>query len=355
MRAVFRIISVALLVAASSVAAEEIFPGYTWSEIAEGIYLHASTNPLAGPVDGNSVVIVADDEVYVADTHINPAAARAVVKKIQDMTDAPVTVVINTHWHDDHTNGNYVYRDAFPDASFVAHAATLASLREEWQAMEDGRREAYANVDPDALLATAGTQDDPARALMFRVYAGYVAALKPELPALELVYPDTVFQERLEYRRAGRRVVVEWLGRGNTDGDVVVHLPDDDLLITGDLLVAPIPFAFDSPMQDWVKTLERVRDIGAGTIVPGHGAVMHDNDYLEQVLALLETTLHKVRDAHERGVQYDDLADAVDLSEFEARLTGGDAEKAFAWQSYYLSPGLKSAWTSLGFPVPDSE
>lgn len=77
-------------------------------------------------------------------------------------------------------------------------------------------------------------------------------------------------------------------------------LPDDDLLITGDLLVAPIPFAFDSPMQDWLATLERVKAVGAGALVPGHGSEMRNNDYLEQVQALLETTLSEVGDAHDR-------------------------------------------------------
>ena len=351
----FSVLVIFLLVAAHTFAGEEIFPGYRWQQIDNGIYLHASADPLAGPVDGNSVVIVTGSEVYVVDTHINPAAARAVVKMIADVTDLPVTTVINTHWHDDHTNGNYVFRDAYPEAKFVAHAATLQALREEWQPMEDGRREAYANVDAETLLATADAQDDPARAFAYRVYAGYVGALKPELPTLELVYPDTVFEDRLDFGEPGRRIVLEWLGRGNTDGDIVVHLPDDDILITGDLLVAPVPFAFDSPMQDWVKTLERVKAIGAGTIVPGHGAVQHDDDYLEQALALLRATLDEVRDAHERGAELDELASEVDLETFAARFTSGDPEKTFAWNSYYLSPGLKSAWESLGSIVPDSE
>ena len=354
MPAALRIVRTLLLAVAGNAAAAG-YPGSTWTEIGDGIYLHASANPLAGPVDGNSVVIVGDSEVFVVDTHINPAAARAVVQKIESITDNPVTTVINTHWHDDHTNGNYVYRDAFPDARFVAHASTLEALREEWQAMEDGRREAYANVDAGTLLAMAEAQDDPARAVAYRVYAGYVGALKPELPTLELVYPDTVLQDVLEFRRGERRIVLQWLGRGNTDGDIVVHLPDDDLLITGDLLVAPVPFAFDSPMRDWVETLERVKAIGAGTVVPGHGAVQADDNYIDQVLALLTATLAAVRDAHDRGVSLDQLADEVDLGAFEMRFTGGDPEKTFAWNSYYLSPGLKSAWVSLGYPVPEGE
>lgn len=341
--------------ASNALAQEEIFPGYRWQSLGNGIYLHSSINPLAGPVDGNSVVIVTGNEVFVVDTHINPAAARAVIGKIKSITEKPVTTIINTHWHDDHTNGNHAYREAFPDANIVAHTATLRSLREEWQPMEDGRKQAYAETDAAQLLATAETFDDPARKYAYRVYAGYVAALKPELPTMQLAYPDTVFAGKLNFNSAGRRIVVEWLGRGNTDGDVVVWLPDDDVLIAGDILVAPIPFAFDSPMTDWIETLERVIATGAGTIVPGHGTVQHDADYASQVLSLLRKTIADVTAAHERGVNFGNLASEVDLADFEHQFTGGDPEKSFAWNAYYLVPGLESAWVSLGYQLPDED
>lgn len=341
------------LVASYALADDDTFPGYRWQRIGDGIFLHSSINPLAGPVDGNSVVIVTGSEVFVVDTHINPAAARAAIARIRSITDKPVTTVINTHWHDDHTNGNYAYREAFPDARIVAHTATLKALRKEWQPMEDGRREAYAQADVETLLNIAAAQEDPARAFAYRTYAGYVGALQPELPALQLVYPDTVFESTLYFNSGGRRIFVEWLGRGNTDGDIIVRLPDDDLLITGDILVAPIPFAFDSPMTDWIATLEKLIAIDAGTIVPGHGAVKPDHAYAAQVLELLRTTLDEVKAAHDRGVGYEDLASEVDLSEFEVRFTNGDPEKSFAWNAYYETPGLKSAWVSLGYPLPE--
>ncbi|MDJ0877196.1 MAG: MBL fold metallo-hydrolase [Halieaceae bacterium] len=343
----------AILVGGSAWAGEEIYPGYSWSEIGASVYLHSPVDPLAGPVDGNSVVIINEHDVFVVDTHINPAAARAVVQRIRRLTDRPVTHIVNTHWHDDHTNGNYVYRQAFPEAKIIAHRATLAALEAEWPEMEAGRSKAYENLSPEQLLAAADKLEDLDKAIAYRVYAGYVAALKPELPTLELVYPDTVIDDRLTFDCGSRRIVVEWLGRGNTDGDVVVELPDDGILITGDLLVAPVPFAFDSPMTDWAGTLQRLADKDVTTLVPGHGAVQYDKSYLMQVTALLQHTIEAVRDAHEAGAELSELDGRVEIAEFERRFTGGNAERAYAWRTYYLNPGLKSAWVSLGYPVPD--
>lgn len=334
-------------------AAEEIYPGYTWQALGNGVFLHSQNDTLAGPVDGNSVVISNDDGVLVVDTHINPAVARAVIDKIRSMTDAPVTHVINTHWHDDHTNGNHAYRQAFPNVRIIAHRDTLKLLRKEWPAMEEQRRAAYAEVDVEELQRKA-SDPDPAEqnaAIAYGVYAGYVTALRPELPTLVLEYPDTVFEDVLLLEFANRRVELRWLGRGNTDGDIVVWLPGERALLTGDLLVAPVPFAFDSPMADWSDTLRRLGEMRPRILVPGHGAVQHDGLYLASVRALIESTTERVQSARANGVALDDLAEAVDLSDFRSEFAGDDAKRLWAWEAYFVRPGLKSAWTSLGYPV----
>jgi glyoxylase-like metal-dependent hydrolase (beta-lactamase superfamily II) len=338
-------------------AAEEIYPGYSWLPSGNGVYVHSQDDALAGPIDGNSVVIVGGAGVLVVDTHINPAVTRAVITKIRAITDKPVTHVVNTHWHDDHTNGNYVYRDAFPDAAIVSHRATLASLETEWQAMEDQRRAAYASVDIGELRRAAEEleESDPVTAIGYLAYAGYIDALGPELAALELVYPDTVFDDSLRVDLGERTVDLRWMGRGNTDGDVVVWLEDDRLLIAGDIVVAPIPYAFDSPMTDWIATLTRIAALDALTIIPGHGPVQRDDRYLERLRLLLQDTVSAVQGAHDDGIAFDRLAESIDLDARRLEFTGNDPVRDWAWQSFFLEPGLKSAWTSLGYPVPGVE
>lgn len=349
------VMCVLVMASATSVAADALYPGYAWLAVADGIYVHSQTDPLAGPVDGNSVVVVGDDGAMVVDTHINPAVTRAVIARIRSLVDVPVTHVVNTHWHDDHTNGNHEYRKAFPGLKIISHQSTLKSLHDEWEPMEEQRRAAYPLADVGQLRAAAAAlePEDPVTAVGYRVYAGYVEALRPELAAMTLEYPDTVLSDSLTVALGGRDVEVRWLGRGNTDGDVIVWLPREKVVITGDILVAPVPFAFDSPMTDWVGTLDAIEALGAVTIIPGHGPVQHDDRYLRSVRQLLVDTLNGVQHAREAGAGFADLEGAVDLTQQEARFTQGEADREFAWQSYYLGPGLKSAWVSLGYPVPE--
>lgn len=346
-----------ILLAGPAFAEEALYPGYTWQDLGRGIYLHTQIDPLAAPVDGNTTVIVSDAGILVVDTGINPAVVRAVVAKIRTLSDKPVTHVVNTHWHDDHVNGNYVYRQAFPDAQFIAHRETLGLLRERWEAMEEQREQAYASVDTGALRETAERLDasDPATAIGYRVYAGYVDALRPELAGLEYVFPDTVFGEKLVYDMGNRTVQILWPGQGNTPGDAVVWLEEERVLVTGDLVVAPVPFAFDAPMVEWVAALERLETFDAATIVPGHGPVQHDATYIRQVRELLEDTLSAVRAAQAEGAGFDNLSQAIDLEDQRRRFAGDDPLRNWAWNAFFVSPGLKSAWKSLGFPVPAEE
>ncbi len=337
--------------------AETIFPGYEWRMIDSGIYLHTQEDPFAGPVDGNSIVIINDNDVVVVDTHINPAAARAVVEKIKSITNNPVSLIINTHWHDDHVNGNHTFQNAFPDAEILAHPYTAEKLSAEWREFEESRQNAYETVTVDRLLeaANAVEADDPTRAMGIRIYAGYVGALKPELPNLQLAFPTKLVLDPLEIQRGDRTIQVRWVGKGNTEGDLIVALPKEKIVITGDILVAPIPYAFDSPMLDWAATLEQLDTFDAETIIPGHGKPQTNTQYLNQVIDLLAAITQQVAAAAENGVAFEDLEEAIDLSKYREMFTAGAPDAEFAWQSYFLQPGLKSTWVSLGHALPDEE
>jgi len=87
----------------------------------------------------------------------------------------------------------------------------------------------------------------------------------------------------------------------------------------------------------------------------GYGVVQRDTPYLAQLSSLLEAALAAVEKAPAAVVSYADLSSKVDLGKYEREFTGGDPLRTYAWQSYYLGPGLMSAWTSLGYLVPEED
>lgn len=343
-----RLLSLAILLVTPSAAALD----YRLDAVAAGVFVHRPADPLAGPVDGNMTIITGSRGVAVVDTHIDPAAARAAIEAIKGLTEQPVTHIVNTHWHDDHVNGNATFLRAFPRAQVIAHEQTLSALKREWPKAIEQRQQAYPKVDPDALRAKSKAlrAQDPLRAIDFTIYADYVERLTPELPQLSTAYPNQTFTESLAVDLGGRELTLQWLGPGNTQGDTVVWLPKERILITGDLLVAPVPFAFSAPMLHWPVTLQRLRAYPFLTLIPGHGAPMSDIGHVDSIEALIKDTLKQVDAARRRGMGKGQLPEAVDLANHAERFAGNDPRRQHAWHRYYLHPGLISAWDALESP-----
>ena len=139
------------------------------------------------------------------------------------------------------------------------------------------------------------------------------------------------FENEFTVDLGNREVQIRFLGRGNTGGDAVVYLPKERIVVAGDLLVFPIPYAYDGYPSEWVGTLEHLARLDADVIVPGHGPVLRDKTYLYLVRDLfksavdqLNVRLGQIRPA--MSLTVDDVKGGVDLSAFRQRFAGGDKD-----------------------------
>jgi glyoxylase-like metal-dependent hydrolase (beta-lactamase superfamily II) len=283
-------------------------------------------------VSGNSVAIVGDDGVVVVDTGHHPRLTRMMIERLRAITPKPVLYVVNTHWHNDHVSGNALYAEAFPHARFIAHAFTARTMDAEIpRYMRDDCREFLRKQSAPLREAAAKGQDAEGRAIpearMARLRAFVADADAADLDCTEFRYrgADLAFEERLTVRLGGREVQVLYLGRANTAGDAVVYVPDAKVLMTGDILVHPFPFATQSYIGEWAAVLRRLEAMDADVIVPGHGPAMHDKAYLRQVAELMESIDAQVNAAWRDGMTLDELRSHVDLAAMRERFAGGSA------------------------------
>src|SRR3954447_7404434 len=108
-----------------------------------------------------------------------------------------------------------------------------------------------------------------------------------------------------------REIQIKFLGRANTAGDSVVYLPKEKIVMTGDLLDHPVPYMFGGFPTDFPKTLRALRELDATTIVPGHGDVLHDKTYVDQVIAMMESVNDEIRREILQGKRLDDVQAAA--------------------------------------------
>jgi glyoxylase-like metal-dependent hydrolase (beta-lactamase superfamily II) len=344
-----------MLLAESAVAQIAPYPGPAMSrhELAPGVWAFVFDNPLGDEanVDGTGVVIINEHDVVVVDAQWTPRTARRVLAEIRRLTRNPVRYVVTTHWHGDHWFGNQAYQEAFPTVEFIAHPNTLKDLEaQEIPAIAPTADTVLPRAvrDLESYLAKGIRRDGTPYTTTDSANVGrQLAAIRWAIPALKEVRPvrpTLLVADSLILRRGERTIEIRFLGRGNTRGDLTVWLPRERVLVTGDLLVNPVPYSFGSYLGEWVATLEKLRALPARVIVPGHGAIQYDWSYLDQVVGLLASTRTQAADAVARGLDLEGTRKAVDLAALRERFVEGDPRRGRAFDAFFIAPAVERAW-----------
>jgi glyoxylase-like metal-dependent hydrolase (beta-lactamase superfamily II) len=301
---------------------------YDTVPVAKGITTFIE-GPSHGLVQGNITLIVGEKAALVIDTGQFPAVARRVIADMRKLTDKPVRYLAITHWHMDHYMANSEFADAWPGLTIIAQDFT-APMMDKY----GGRYQHYGpkvdeNLKPmrDMLAsgrAPDGTELTADRRQRIETVISEVEAAKPEFDLMRYRGADMTFENGIDVDLGNRVVKLMHLGRGNTAGDLVAYVPDAHALITGDILVHPVPFSYGSYLSEWSVVLGKLADIEATVIVPGHGPVMHDKAYMLQVRELLDGVVAEVKRVWKPGMSADDVRKVMDLSKQRDAFCQGD-------------------------------
>lgn len=152
-----------------------------------------------------------------------------------------------------------------------------------------------------------------------------------------------------------RPVRLLFLGRANTDGDLVAWLPRQRLVATGDVVVAPSPYGFRSFPKDWIKVLSRLKALKPLLLVPGHGPAQRDTSYVDRMIALVKDVRRQVRPLVAAGATIEEIQRKVDLTAHKRQLVGDDPWKGRWFDAYWKQPIVVSAYKEAkGEPIEQS-
>lgn len=276
------------------------------TKLDEGVYVIRHPDAPDGFPQGNTTVVIGTEAVLVVDSCYLPSAAREDIAEIRRWTDRPVRYLVNTHWHYDHQLGNGVYADAFPGLAIIAHAET----RDQIRGMNPGWFERYPELGArmrKTLETGIRSNGQPlAPELRPRLEEGLRGRglVQQEFDARPGRVPNLTLDRELTIDLGGRLARVLHLGRGNTAGDVVVHLPAEGVVAAGDLIDSPVPYIGSGYLRDQAATLLAMARLEPKWFVPGHGEVMSaekgrahvrlTRDYLLDVTTKMQAAVHKL-------------------------------------------------------------
>ena len=281
-----------------------VTPLFKIDRISKHVYAAiAQTTPV---VNGNSAIIVTKRGLVIVDSQSSPSAALSLYNQFKrEVEDLPVRYVINTHHHLDHAHGNAAYLEMFgPQADIISTSFARAALKQaaRWFAGFVQRRPVppsqlqevpnqeryYAFVEsyigglreglPELegrILQLAGEERAAAQSRLegLRLYFSEMSAFTPALP-------NITFDQNLVLHCGDVVIEVRHFGRGHTVGDAVVFVPEDHVVVTGDLVQGLEPLLFEAFPDEWPATLLRLAEVDFEFLVPGHGPVQQGRTIL---------------------------------------------------------------------------
>ncbi len=340
----------------SGIMFTQLFAAYFKTvKVAEGVYAFVPPGPLRDIVEGNSVAIIGDDGVLVVDTFGDAFTANAMIAELKELTPKPVRYIVNTHWHYDHVMGNYVWKKTFPDAIIIAHART--------RELYDTRITKIVAEEPKAsyeLKSLLRRQLDSGKNEEGRTLTKYEreVRLPQTLADLDtfLLYVDeykyqpidvTINDSLTVYLGKNRIVHIFHPGKAHSSGDLFIHIPSARILITGDVVVSPVPYAFGAYHTDWLRVLNKILWMKPAKIIPGHGEVQSDLKYVRSMIELLTALQESAGAAFRDTIPLERAQSTIDLPALRTKFAGKDDEKNWAFTNYFLKPGIKSLYNEF--------
>ena len=248
----------------------------SFTEIGEGLWAFTAEG------DPNSGVIIGDESVMIVEAQATPRLANKVIEKVREVTDKPITHLAMTHYHAVRVLGASAYG-----------AQTVI--------MSDTAR---------GMVAERGQEDWESEFERFpRLFQGHES-----IPGL--TWPNTTFNDRMTVYLGDRRVDLMHLGRAHTAGDIVIHVPDQNVMFTGDIVeYHSACYCGDGHFADWGATLDAIRAFDVDAIAPGRGDALMGREMvttaIENTRDFVESTYRPAAKVAARGGTLKEAWDAV--------------------------------------------
>ena len=205
--------------------------------------------------DPNSGIIIGDESVMVIDAQATPTLARQVIEKVRSVTDKPISHLVLSHYHAVRVLGASEYKANNIIMSSKARSMVLERGQEDWDSEFDR----------------------------------FPRLFKVHQEILGLTWPTTTFENKMSVFLGKRRIDLYFLGRAHTAGDIVIHVPDSNVLFTGDIVeYKSACYCGDAHLQDWPATLKNIAKFQAVSLVPGRGDALTDARKIDEAIALTD-------------------------------------------------------------------
>jgi cyclase len=281
-------------------------PTYTQGLHDLGNSIYAYLQPEGSWGWSNAGLIVDGDQSLLVDTLFDLRLTHRMLDDMRRVSAAAedIDVVVNTHANGDHCWGN----------ELVSNARIIASAK--------GAQE-MAEIPPGMLAMMM--KSAPSMGELGQYLSAIFGAF--DFEGIKLTPPTETFEGTLDLRVGDKEVRLIEVGPAHTRGDVLVHVPADRVVFTGDILFNQIhPVIWAGPAENWIAACDTILDLDVEVVVPGHGALA-DKRAVREFASYLDYLLTECRERHQAGMSVAEAARDISL---DAYASWSESERIFA-------------------------
>ncbi len=264
---------------------------------------YAWVQPDGGWGWSNAGLIASQGETLLVDTLFDVKLTAGMLKAMRAAEPAAADIdrLVNTHANGDHCNGN----ELVADAEIISSVATAKEL---------------ANDSPERLAEMMRRAPEMGEVGAFFEYC--FSAF--DFENIRQTLPTRTFENELRIRCGDKDVTLKEVGPCHTKGDILVHVPADKLMFTGDILfIEGHPILWVGPVANWIDACDHMLGLDLETIVPGHGPIT-DHRGVRAVRDYLAYIRDEARQRFDAGMPVYDAAMDISLADYDS---WGDAER----------------------------
>jgi cyclase len=244
----------------------------------------------------NSGLVTDSGESLLVDTLFDLKCTREMLAAFRAASPAArqIGTLVNTHSNGDHTFGNQLVTGA----EIIASRRCAEEMRERPPEQLAAMMRYWRQLGPGAAFfhEVMGTRFD---------FEGVVLTL-----------PSRTFERALDLSVGGKEVRLVEVGPAHTGGDVIVHVPQDRTVFTGDILfVNGHPVLWAGPVGNWIKACDLILGWDVETVVPGHGPIT-DKAGVRAMKRYLEYIRDEAKKRYDAGMPYEEAARDISLTPF---------------------------------------
>lgn len=242
----------------------------TIERLGDGIY--AAIGVKGGAAFSNAGIVDLGEQTLVFDTLETATGADELRLAAEVLTGRPATIVIISHDHPDHWLGNQVFTKFASFVSTPQICEGMIGMKDELEATPDALAEWDSWIEEQKQ--SLEKESDPRCREDLQASISRGQHIRRDLPALELVFPNQIFEKKLVFFGTKRTAELLTWGMGHTASDCFLVLPSDKVAFIGDLgFFGRQPFMSFCDPQAWVAQLEKMEQSDIERFVPGHGPV----------------------------------------------------------------------------------